>query len=113
MNNTLDHRGWRFFQSSYSRYVDPKTGRETGEFVSVFQVAKNPAREMIYAGCIIVVLGAFVQFYMRAGIFTDGGKLQQQRAAEKARQAARGQARQGAAPTADRRADGRRRSRPL
>ena len=85
MNNTLDHRGWRFFQSNYMRYKDPKTGRETGEFVSVFQVAKNPARELIYAGCIIVVLGAFVQFYMRAGIFTDGGRLQQQRAAEKAR----------------------------
>jgi ResB-like family len=85
MNNTLDHRGWRFFQSNYSRYVDPKTRRETGEFISVFQVAKNPAREMIYAGCIIVVLGAFVQFYMRAGIFTDGGKAQQHKAAEKAR----------------------------
>ena len=61
---------------------------------------------MIYAGCIIVVLGAFVQFYMRAGIFTDGGKRERERAAEKARQAARGQARQGprpppAAPTAD------------
>ena len=38
---------------------------------------------MIYAGCIIVVLGAFVQFYMRAGIFTDGGS--RHRAAEKAR----------------------------
>ena len=85
MNHTLDHRGWRFFQSNYSRHVDPKTGRETGEFISVFQVAKNPARELIYFGCIVVVLGAFVQFYMRAGIFTDGGKLQQQRA-DKARQ---------------------------
>jgi len=85
MNNTLDHRGWRFFQSNYSRYIDPKTKRPTGEFVSVFQVAKNPAREMIYAGCIIVVLGAFVQFYMRAGIFTDGGKSEQHKAAEKAR----------------------------
>ena len=83
MNHTLDHKGWRFFQSNYSRYIDPKTGRETGEFVSVFQVAKNPAREMIYAGCIIVVLGAFVQFYMRAGIFTDAGS--RHRAAEKAR----------------------------
>ncbi len=97
MNHTLDHRGWRFFQSNYSRYVDPKTRRETGEFVSVFQVAKNPAREMIYAGCIIVVLGAFVQFYMRAGIFTDGGKLQQHRAAEKARK--RLEAKLGKAPS--------------
>jgi cytochrome c biogenesis protein ResB len=85
MNNTLDHRGWRFFQSSYQRHLDPKTGRPTGEFISVFQVARNPARFMVYAGCMIVVLGAFVQFYMRAGIFTDGGKRQQHKAAEKAR----------------------------
>src|SRR6202035_2233679 len=85
MNHTLDHRGWRFFQSSYLRHTDPRTGRETGQFVSVFQVAKNPARELIYAGCIIVVLGAFVQFYMRAGIFSDGGKREQHKAAENAR----------------------------
>ena len=85
MNHTLDHNGWRFFQTSYYPYEDKKTGQKTGEFVSVFQVAKNPAREMIYAGCIIVVLGAFVQFYMRAGLFTDGGKLERERAAAKAR----------------------------
>jgi hypothetical protein len=85
MNHTLDHRGWRFFQSSYRPYYDPKTMRPTGEFVSVFQVAKNPARELIYVGCIIVCLGAFVQFYMRAGIFTDGGKREQHQAAEKLR----------------------------
>ena len=106
MNHTLDHKGWRFFQSNYSRYIDPKTGRETGEFVSVFQVAKNPAREMIYAGCIIVVLGAFVQFYMRAGIFTDGGERERERAAEKARQRLAAKRRQGrprpsAAPPAE------------
>ena len=85
MNHTLDHKGWRFFQTNYSRYVDPKTGCETGEFISVFQVAKNPARGIIYLGCIVVVLGAFVQFYMRAGIFTDGGKRERERAADKAR----------------------------
>ena len=28
-----------------------------------------------------MVLGAFVQFYMRAGIFTDGGKKERERAA--------------------------------
>ncbi len=85
MNNVLDHNGWRFFQTNYSRARDKKTGRPTGEFISVFQVAKNPARWLIYAGCIIVVLGAFVQFYMRAGVFSDGGKLERERAAAKAR----------------------------
>jgi hypothetical protein len=101
MNNTLDHRGWRFFQSNYDRYRDPKTRQFTGEFVSVFQVAKNPARELIYAGCIVVVLGAFVQFYMRAGIFTDGGKLQQQRAADKARKRLEAKLGNAPAPSAD------------
>jgi hypothetical protein len=33
----------------------------------------------------MVVFGAFVQFYMRAGIFTDGGKLERERRAAKAR----------------------------
>jgi hypothetical protein len=67
--------------------------------MSVFQVAKNPARIPIYSGCIIVVLGAFVQFYMRAGIFTDGGKLEQKRAADKARK--RLEAKLGKAPSAE------------
>ena len=99
MNHTLDYKGWRFFQTNYSRHVDPKTGRETGEFMSVFQVAKNPARELIYVGCIVVVLGAFVQFYMRAGIFTDGGHRERERRAEKARR--RLEAKAGRAPTPD------------
>jgi len=99
MNHTLDYKGWRFFQTNYSRYLDPKTGRETGEFVSVFQVAKNPARGIIYAGCVIVVLGAFVQFYMRAGIFTDGGKRERERNAAKARLRLEAKANRSAAPT--------------
>ena len=99
MNHTLDHKGWRFFQTSYYPYEDKKTGQKTGEFVSVFQVAKNPAREMIYAGCIIVVLGAFVQFYMRAGLFTDGGKREREQAAAKARRRLEAKSRVGVAPT--------------
>jgi len=106
MNHTLDHKGWRFFQTNYSRYVDPKTGRETGEFVSVFQVAKNPAREVIYVGCIVVVLGAFVQFYMRAGIFTDGGKREREKAADKARRRLEAKAGKAAPAVAAMEADG-------
>jgi len=98
MNHTLDHRGWRFFQTSYYPYTDKETGRPTGEFVSVFQVSKNPARELIYGGCIIVVLGAFVQFYMRAGVFSDGGKLQRERA-EKARRRLEAKTSPGASAT--------------
>ncbi len=81
MNHPLDHRGYTFYQSNYIRVRDPQTREFTGQFQSVFQVAKNPGRPIIYAGCFLVVLGAFLQFYMRAGIFTDGGKKEHDRAA--------------------------------
>jgi hypothetical protein len=83
MNHPLDHRGYTFYQSNYIRVRDPETRQFTGQFQSVFQVAKNPGRPIIYAGCILVVLGTFLQFYMRAGIFTDGGKKERERAAAK------------------------------
>ncbi len=81
MNHPLDHRGYTFYQSNYIRVRNPETRQFTGQFQSVFQVAKNPGRPIIYAGCLLVVLGAFLQFYMRAGIFTDGGKKERERAA--------------------------------
>jgi hypothetical protein len=81
MNEPLSHRGFTFYQSSYSRHRDPRTGQEDGQFGSVFQVATDPGRPIKYLGCIGVVLGAFVQFYMRAGLFTDGGKRERERAA--------------------------------
>jgi hypothetical protein len=90
MNEPLTHRGYTFFQASYSPDIDPRTGRETGSgrFQSVFQVATDPGRPIKYAGCLLVVFGAFVQFYMRAGIFTDGGKRERVRAAAKAQKRA-------------------------
>jgi ResB-like family len=83
MNNPLDHRGYTFYQSNYIRVRDPRTNQFTGQFQSVFQVASNPGRPIIYGGCSLVVLGAFLQFYMRAGIFTDGGKKERERIAAK------------------------------
>ena len=83
MNNPLDHRGFTFYQSNYIRVRDPHTGGFTGQFQSVFQVATNPGRPIIYAGCCCRGLGAFLQFYMRAGIFTDGGKKERERALAK------------------------------
>jgi hypothetical protein len=83
MNHPLDHGGYTFYQSNYIRVRDPHTREFTGQFQSVFQVASNPGRPIIYAGCMLVVLGAFMQFYMRAGIFTDGGKRERERAEAK------------------------------
>ena len=84
MNHPLDHRGFTFYQSNYVKMRDPHSGEFTGEFQSIFQVATNPGRPIIYAGCVLVVAGAFIQFYMRAGVFTDGGKKERQRALAKA-----------------------------
>jgi hypothetical protein len=85
MNHPLDHRGYTFYQSNYIPMKDPRTRQPTGQFQSVFQVAMNPGRPIIYIGCMLVVAGTFLQFYMRAGIFTDGGKRERERAAAKAR----------------------------
>jgi ResB-like family len=87
MNHPLDHNGFTFYQMRYQPDIDPHTERPTGRFQSVFQVATNPGRPIIYGGCLLVVLGTFVQFYMRAGVFTDGGKKERDRAAARARAA--------------------------
>jgi hypothetical protein len=87
MNHPTDHRGYTFYQSRYVTDFDPQTRRPTGRFQSVFQVATNPGRPIIYTGCLLIVLGTFAQFYMRAGVFTDGGKKERDRAAARARAA--------------------------
>lgn len=88
MNEPLTHRGYTFYQSSFIREQDPRTARETGRVQSVLQVGLNPGRRVMYGGCALVVLGAFLQFYMRAGLFTDGGKREREKAAAKARKQA-------------------------
>jgi ResB-like family len=87
MNETLNHRGYTFYQSSYHRETDPNTGRETGRFASILQVRKDPGRVAKYLGCIMISLGAFLQFYMRAGLFTDGGKREREKLAKAAAKA--------------------------
>lgn len=84
MNEPMTHRGFTFYQSRYSALQDPHTGQPSGQFQSVLQVGTDPARPIKYLGCLVIVLGIFVQFYMRAGVFTDGGKRERERAARKA-----------------------------
>jgi hypothetical protein len=83
MNKPMVHRAWTFYQSGFDPIKDPETNRETGEFKSILQVGYDPGRVLKYAGCGMVVLGAFVQFYMRAGVFTDGGKREKEKEAAK------------------------------
>jgi hypothetical protein len=89
MNEPLTHNGYTFYQSSFIPEEDTRTGARTGRFQSVLQVGKNPGRRVMYSGCLLVVLGAFLQFYMRAGVFTDGGKRERERATAKAVKRAR------------------------
>jgi len=70
MNEPMKHRQYTFYQSSYIPVIDPQTRQKTGEFKSVFQVGSDPGREIKYAGSLLVVLGTFIQFYMRAGVTT-------------------------------------------
>jgi ResB-like family len=84
MNHTLSHRGWTFYQSSFHRVANPETGQEDWAYASVFQVHYDPAWKIIYSGCLFMVIGIFLQFYMRAGLFSDGGKRERALAAAKA-----------------------------
>jgi len=56
MNEPLDYKGYRIFQSSYIE----DNGR--GE-ASIFTVAKNPGIPLIYLGSCIIFIGAAYQFY--------------------------------------------------
>lgn len=83
MNNPLTYKRWSFYQSNYRRVTDPETGQKDGAYASFFQVHFDPGWETIYIGCVLVVLGTFLQFYMRAGLFSDGGKRERERAESK------------------------------
>jgi hypothetical protein len=81
MNEPLTYRDYTFYQSNYDRVRDKATGRPTGQFMSIFQVRYDPdwCWGTVYLGCLLVCLGTFVQFYMRAGLFSDGGKRERER----------------------------------
>ena len=80
MNNPLTHRGWTFYQSSFEKVDDPDTGQPKGAYASVFQVHYDPAWKIIYSGCLLVVIGIVLQFTMRAGLFSDGGRRESEQA---------------------------------
>jgi hypothetical protein len=71
MNEPLRYRGMTFYQQSFRELRDADTGRKTGDKKSVIQVGIDPFWGIKYAGCLTVVLGIFVQFAMRAGVFSD------------------------------------------
>ena len=78
MNHPMVRENWSVYQASFSNDKLPP-----GQYMSIFAVRYDVAWPVIYVGCLLIVLGAFFQFYMRAGIFTDGGKREQRLAARK------------------------------
>ncbi len=81
MNNPMVRGGWAFYQSRFDTVQDQR-GQPTGSFRSILSVRHDPAWPVVYGGCLLIVLGTFLQFYMRAGVFTDGGKKEREQAAK-------------------------------
>lgn len=89
MNNPMIRKNWTFYQTAYEPIVD-RFRQPTGRFKSILTVRYDPVWPVVYGGCLLVVLGTFVQFYMRAGVFTDGGKKARQRAEARVQPQAQG-----------------------
>jgi|GEM_PF-692748 len=71
MNKPYTNGWWTFYQANYDAIRDEE-GRPTGEYMSVFQVRYDPiwCWGVVYLGCATVVLGTYLQFSMRAGVFS-------------------------------------------
>ncbi len=84
MNYPMTHGHWTVYQTAF----EPVRGRDfkpTGTYISILSVRYDPAWPVVYGGCLLVVFGTFLQFYMRAGVFTDGGKKERERLEARAR----------------------------
>ena len=76
MNHPMVRDNWSFYQAEFRSLQEP------GRYMSIFAVRYDVAWPVVYVGCLLVILGTFLQFYMRAGIFTDGGKRERERVAK-------------------------------
>jgi cytochrome c biogenesis protein ResB len=64
MNNPLKFRGYKIFQSSFQRGA-----RET----SIFSVARDPGVPVVYTGCLILVLGLILIFFLKPYLVRASG----------------------------------------
>ncbi|WP_165226642.1 cytochrome c biogenesis protein ResB [Aquisphaera insulae] len=83
MNEPMTHRGYTFYQMRYSAVADRETGQRSGIYQSVLHVGVDPGRPVKYAGCLILVVGIFLQFTMKAGVFSDSAKRTLRQAARR------------------------------
>ena len=71
MNHTLDHKGYRFFQSSYR--VDQSAQAPS---ISIFSVVRDPGTPIFYMGCIVLCFGVLVIFFVKPSLI----KIEKRRA---------------------------------
>ncbi len=64
MNNPLKVHGYKIFQSSFQRGE-----RET----SIFSVARDPGVPVVYTGCLILVLGLILIFFLKPYLVRASG----------------------------------------
>ena len=75
MNHTLDHSGFKVYQTNYRPMTHPQTGEmlldEESRLVSMsgFTVADDPGLWCKYLGSFLLVLGIALMFFMRAYFF--------------------------------------------
>jgi ABC-type transport system involved in cytochrome c biogenesis permease subunit len=62
MNEPLRHGGLTFYQSGFQKLPNGRT-------VTILAVNRDPGRVIKYAGSLLIVLGIFTMFYMRAYFF--------------------------------------------
>ena len=87
MNEPLTHRGFTFYQMRYSADPGPPN-RPVHGAIPVGPSGRDRSRPPGQVRWMhLSVLGIFMQFYMRAGVFTDGGKKERERAAASKRKA--------------------------
>ncbi len=67
MNNTLVHRGYKFFQSSFRRSQD-MGGQET----TILSVNNDPGHLVVYVGSLFLVLGLFTAFFLKKKLIDLG-----------------------------------------
>jgi|GEM_PF-2389268 len=81
MNNTLVHRGFKFFQSSFSR--NPGMGGMMGGApveTTILSVNNDPGHLVVYVGSLFLVLGLMVVFMLKKKLI----EIERRRAAQKA-----------------------------
>jgi hypothetical protein len=76
MNEPLDHRGYKFYQSQLAPLgIEDSTGRPVN--LSVFTVGYDPGLNIKYLGSVCLAAGIFMMFYMRAYFFRGPRRRQE------------------------------------